>query len=276
MACIDKAEELKQTESELYAQRFENAKAISDNILQGFEHTESMLNEYISQAEARGHIVSKQYYQELKNNESDNIARLKRQRNEMIKTRDEAVKSGAITKYSESWYDMCAEIDSVTQAIEEGTTALIEYDNAMRDIDWQVFDLIQERISDVTEEANFLIDLMSYDKLFDDNGKLTDKGIATMGLHGQNYNTYMYAADEYAKEIADIDSKIANGELDGNSLDVINRRRELVGLQRESILAAEDEKQAIVDLVEEGINLELESLSDLIDKTNEAIDSQKD
>ena len=272
----DAVEELTETEAELYEQRFENVQSYYDGILQGFEHTESMLNEYISQSEAKGHIISKKYYQALIDNEKNNIAELKKEQSDLIAKRDEAVASGAIVKGSQAWYDMCAEIDSVTQAIEEGETSLIEYANAMRDIDWEVFDLIQERISDVTKEANFLIDLMSYDKLFDDNGKLTNKGMATMGLHGQNYNTYMYQADEYAKEVAKLDGQIANGELDGNSKEVIGYRRELIELQREAILNAEDEKQAIKDLVEEGINLELDALQELIDKKNEELESEKD
>ena len=273
LKCTDAAEELKETESELYAQRFENIQAQYDGILQGFEHTEAMLEEYINQAEAKGHIVSKKYYEVLIANEKNNIAQLRKEQADLIAERDRAVASGAIVKGSQAWYDMCSEIDGVTQAIEEGNTALIEYANSIRDIDWQVFDLIQERISDVNAEADFLIDLMSSDKLFDDNGKLTDKGMATMGLHGQNYNTYMYAADEYGKEIAKLDSQIAKDSYDQ---ELINRRRELVELQRESILAAEDEKSAIRDMVEEGINLELDALSELIDKKNEELESEKD
>lgn len=168
---------------------------------------------------------------------------------------------------------MCSEIDGVTQAIEEGTTALIEYDNAMRDIDWEVFDLIQERISAVSEEADFLIELMSSDKLHNDDGSLTDKGMATMGLHAQNYNAYMYQSDEYGKEIAKLDAQIAE---EPYNQELINRRNELLESQRESILAAEDEKQAIRDLVEEGINLELDALQELIDKKNEELESEKD
>ena len=276
LQCQDAFQDLAITEAQLYKRRFDMVQALYDGIIQGYEHTESMLNEYISQAEAKGHIVSKEYYRSLIANEEANIAQLKNEQAELIAKRDEAVASGAIKKGSQEWYDMCAEIDSVTQAIEEGETSMIEYANAMRDIDWQVFDLIQERISDVTAEADFLIDLMSNDKLFDDNGKLTDKGMSTMGLHGQNYNTYMYAADEYANEIAKLDEQIANGELDGDSQDVINRRRELVELQRESILAAEDEKQAIKDLIEEGINKELDALQERIDLHNEELDSMKD
>ena len=273
LQCKDAAVDLKRTEAELYEQRFELVQAQYDGILQGFEHTESMLNEYIAQAEAKGYIVSKEYYQALINNEKNNISELKEEQSALIRARDEAVASGRIVKGSQAWYDMCADIDAVTQSIEEGNTALIEYSNSIRDIEWQVFDLMQERISDVTKEADFLIDLMSYDKLFDDNGKLTDKGLATMGLHGQNYNTYMYAADDYAKEIAKLDKQIAKDPYDQ---ELINRRRELVELQRESILAAEDEKRAIVDLVEEGINLELEALQERIDLHNEELESMKD
>lgn len=270
--CTDAAEDLKQTEAELYAQRFENVQSQYDAILQGFEHTESMLNEYISQAEAKGHIVSKNYYEALKTNKQFEIDKLKEEQLALIAKRDEAEANG-VAKYSEEWYNMCAEIDGVTQAIEAGETALIEYDNAIRDIDWQVFDLIQERISDVTSEANFLIDLMSNDKLFDDNGNLTDKGIATMGLHGQNYNTYMYQADDYGAKVKEIDAQIADDPYDQ---ELINKRREYIELQRECILNAEDEKQAIVDLVEEGINLELDALQERIDKHNEELDSMKD
>ena len=142
-------------------------------------------------------------------NEKQNINTLKQEQSALIAERDKAVADGKITKYSEEWYNMCQEIDGVTQAIEEGTTALIEYNNALRDIDWQKFDLIQERISDVTAESEFLIELMSNKDLFDDNGKLTEQGAATMGLHALNYNTAMYQADDYGKEIATLDKQIA-------------------------------------------------------------------
>lgn len=273
LSCEDAIEELKETEAELYAQRFEHVQAEYDAILQGYEHTETMLNEYISQAEERGYIVSKKYYDALITNEKDNIAELKKEQADLINARDEAVASGKIDKCSEEWYNMCNEIDSVTQAIEESTTALLEYDNAMREIDWSIFDLIQERISDVAEEANFLIDLMSNEKLFGDDGKLTSQGLATMALHGQNYNSYMYQADEYGAEVAKLDKQIANDPYDQ---ELINRRNELLELQRESILAAEDEKNAIRDMVEEGIEYELDSLQELIDKKNEELESEKD
>lgn len=273
LACKDAIEELRESESKLYAQRFENIQTRYDGILQGYEHTEAMLNEYISQAEEQGYIVSKKYYKALIDNEKSNIAELKKEQADLIAERDNAVDSGAIAKYSEEWYDMCSDIDSVTKAIEEGNTALLEYARAMEEIDWRIFDLIQERISDITAESDFLIELMSNKDLFDDNGKFTEQGIATMGLHALNYNTAMYQSDDYGKEIDKLNKQISKDPYDQ---ELINRRNELLELQRESILAAESEKQAIKDLVEEGINLELDALQERIDLHNEELDSMKD
>lgn len=270
--CEDNLLDLQDDRMSKYMELFDNVLTKYDGILQGFDHTESMLDEYISQAEARGQMVSKDYYQALISNEKGNIVNLEKKRDELIKARDEWVAAGGDIN-SQDYFDMCSEIDATTQAIEEGETAILEYANSMRDIDWAVFDLLQERISNVTEEANFLIDLMSNDKLYDNNGRLTDQGMSTMGLHGQNYNVYMAQADKYADEIDRINRQLIIDPYDQN---LINRRDELLELQQESILAAEDEKNAIRDMVEEGINLELDALQERIDKYNEALESQKD
>lgn len=58
--------------------------------------------------------------------------------------------------------------------------------------------------------------------------------------------------------------------------DLIERRQELLELQRKSILAAEDEKQAMIDLVKDGIEAQLDSLKDLIDAYTDSLDSAKD
>ena len=169
--------------------------------------------------------------------------------------------------------EMVGQIDEVTLAITEANTSLIEMNNNIRDIEWEIFDLMQEKISQVTSEADFLIDMLSNDKLYDDRGQLTDEGMSTMGLHGMNYNTYMAQADKYAEEMLEISKQLAD---DPYNQDLIDRKQELLELQQESILATEDEKQAIKDMVEEGIELELDALEDLIDKYKEALDSQKD
>lgn len=271
--CRDAIEELRETESELYEQAFEHISTMFDGIVGQLEHFRNMIEGYVDQTETAGYLVSQEYYSVLIDNEEQTLAKLNEERNQLVASLNDAVNSGAITKESEAWYSMMEEINSVDEAIQDSTTSIIEFKNEIRQIEWDIFDKLQEAVSGITSESDFLVDLMSNDKLFDDRGQITDQGKATMGLHGVNYNTYMSQADEYGKAIDELNKEI---EKDPYNQTLLERRKELLELQQESILAAEDEKQALKDLVQEGIEAELDSLSDLIDKYTELLDSQKD
>lgn len=271
--CNDAILELKETQAELYETAFNHIVTQYEGFLSVIEHERNMLEEYISQSEASGHIVSTKYYDALINVEKANIDKLEKEKEALLTSLEEAVNSGTIKPDSEAWFEMCNQIDEVTQSITEANTSLIEMNNSIRDIEWSIFDMLQEQISNVAEEADFLIDLLSNDKLYDDRGQLTDEGMSTMGLHGMNYNVYMAQADKYAEEMLEINKKLAD---DPYNQELIERRQELLELQQDMIIAAEDEKQAIVDMVKEGIELELDALQELIDSYTEALDSQKD
>ena len=273
LACKDAILELKETESELYKQRFDNVASQYDGILGVIEHEKNMLEEYINQSEAQAWLVSANYYNALASNEKNNIAQLKKEKAAMLSELQNAMESGTIAKNSEAWFEMISAIDEVTLSITESETQLKEYAQTIQQLSWETFDLLHEKISGITEETEFLVELMSNDKLFDDNGQLTDKGSATMGLHGVAYNVNMAQADKYAVEAERLEKELAKDPYD---TELEERYREMISLQREHILAAEDEKEAIRDMVEEGIELELDALQERIDKYNEALDSQKD
>lgn len=168
---------------------------------------------------------------------------------------------------------MVSSIDEVTLAIEEANTQLLEYSQTLQQLEWEVFDLLQDKISSVVDETEFLIDLMSNKKLYDDNGQLTNEGSATMGLHGVAYNAYMHQADQAAAEIEKLKKQL---EADPYDTDLEERYREMIALQQDYILNAEGEKDAIRSLVEDGIQLEIEALEERIDKYNESLKSAKD
>lgn len=232
-----------------------------------------MLDEFVSQDEAKGYVISTEYYGAMIENQKKQKAELEKQRKEMLSELQKGMESGTIARGSEAWHEMVNSIDEVTKSIAEADTAILEFQNNIREIEWSVFDMIQEQISNIASEADFLIDVLDNEDLYTDKGQLTDNGMAAMGLHGMNYNVYMAQADKYAKEMQKIQEELAKDPYDQ---ELMKRKQELIELQQESILAAEDEKQAIIDMVEEGIEKELDSLQDLIDKRNEALDAQKE
>lgn len=271
--CKDAVEELTESVKELYQQAFDNIVEEFDNYISLIEHNKNIIDGYIEQDENAGYLVSTKYYDSLIALENQTLNQLTEERNRLIASLNEAVSSGNVKEYSDAWFKMQQDINDVNEAIQDSTSSLIDYKNAIQEIQWDIFDKIQDRISDINKESDFLIELMANDKLFDDKGKITDKGKATMGLHGVNYNTYMAQADDYRKEMEKIQKELAE---DPHNQTLIDRKRELLDLQREAIQSAEDEKEAIKDLVEEGIEKQLDSLQELIDKYNDALDSQKD
>lgn len=271
--CKDAILELKESIAELYQNKFDDVATDYENKLSLLEHLTNAYNNGIDDLEERGYLASTKYYEALRNVEKQNIDVRKQELADLTKQMSEAINSGSIAKGSEAWYEFQQQINEVKEAIQESETAMVEFSNSIREIKWEHFDYLQEQISNITEEANFLIDLMENSDLYTDNGQLTDTGMATMGLHGQNYNVYMAQADKYAEELLKLNKEIAE---DPNNTKLLERREELLESQRDAILAAEDEKQAIVDMVREGIELELDALQELIDRYTESLDSAKD
>lgn len=271
--CRDAVEELRESVRDLYKEAFDNVVTLYDGMLSQIEHRQKILEGYIDQTETQGYIVSTKYYDALISNEQTKLEKLTKQRQDLINAMNEAIVNGDIEVNSEQWYSMQEEINGVNEAIQDAETSLIEFNNSIRELKWDIFDKVQDRISTITDEADFLIDLMSDEDMYDDKGIVTKQGTATYGLHGVNYNVYMSQADQYRKEMEAIQKELAD---DPYNETLIERRNELLELQQESIIAAEDEKEAIRDLVEEGIKKQLEALDELIDKYLDVIDSQKE
>lgn len=271
--CRDAILQLTESMAELYQNKFNDIATDYENRLALLEHLTNTYNNGISDIEERGYLASVKFYEALRETESQKIDMQRQQLADLTKAMSEALNSGLIAEGSEAWYGFQQSINEVKEAIQESETAMVQFANSIRETNWEHFDYLQEQIGNIAEEADFLIDLMDMYKLYTDNGQLTDLGMSTMGLHGQNYNIYMAQADKYAEELKKINADIAN---DPNNTKLLEHRQELLEAQRDSILAAENEKEAIVDMVREGIELELDALRELIDKYEDAMDSAKD
>ena len=102
----------------------------------------------------------------------------------------------------------------------------------------------------MNDELEFLYGLLGdEDKMFDDKAIVNDAGITGFGILSAQYNVAMQEAQKYASEIKKINSELAK---DPYNQDLIERRQELYDSQRKAIEGANDYKDSIVDLVEEG------------------------
>ncbi|MSS63709.1 phage tail tape measure protein [Velocimicrobium porci] len=227
------------------------------------------LQSYIDLAEAKGQGIGKAFYERSKELQKNETNALKKKKKELENQLKNDVKIGRIKVNSDEWYEALDVINECEKGINESRKAQEEFNKSVKQLDWSNFDMMISKLDDITNESNFLINLMSNKKLVDKNGSFTNEGITAQAQHVMNYNIYMKKADELASEIAKIPTDTTNK-------DDLERRNELIKLQQDSILSAESEKKAIIDLVDQGIQAEIKSMSDLISKKKEALDAEKD
>lgn len=279
-ALTDATKEAANAEAEYAQSIVENAKKKLDNIaayydsfMSQWENRSSMIETYMDRMQTQGYNLSTKFYEAQIEQEQSIVDNLSEKYKAMKRNFEAAVQNGDITKGTQEYYEMKDSVDQVANSLAEAENKVFELQASIRDLKWEQFDQLQDSISRITSESDFLIDLMSHKDMFDDDGKMTEQGLATLGLHGVNYNTYMAQADKYKEEMLRISEELAK---DPYNQKLIDRKNELVDAQQKSILSAENEKDAMKDLIKDGIENELDSLQDLIDKYLDAIQAQKD
>lgn len=268
-------ETAKQDKADLAKEKFDNISSDYDNKISSNEQKKTALNNKISLAQEQGKQISAAYYKSLISSEKGEKNKLIKERKDLQKSLNDAVIKGSIKKGSDEWHEMVSAINEVTNAIDESTQSIVEYQNALRQLKWDAFDKSMETVKRINSENDYYIDLMSHKDMTDkDTGNFTKYGTATIGLHKTNYDNYLAQADEYQREYNKIMRQIEKGELSMSDENVIQRLRDLQDAHRDAKKSAEDELQSIQDLVKQGYEAQTDALSELIDKYKKLKDSE--
>lgn len=273
--CNDKIRDLNQNLKELQKTKFDNVVSQFEDISSSISHAVTMLDKYIDLADKHGYYASPELYQKQLEQYNNTLNTLTSERDTLQSKLQESVQSGLVEEGSEAWNDMLQQIQSVNEEIVDTVINIQEVGNSLRDLNFTIFERGQDDISNLVSEGQFYVDLL--DKmnkdLYDDDGKITNEGLTVQGIHSENYAAYLKQADFYAKEISAIEAELAN---DPANTTLIDKKQEYIEAQRESVLAAYDEKNAIIDLIKDGYDKASDALSKLIDKRKEALEAEKD
>lgn len=271
----DKIQELNISLSELAQKKFDNIVTQFEDMEKVFTDTNDILDKLVDYAETKGRIISKSYYEAMLQNENENNKLLVQQRDQMVSELNNMLNSSSVSQDSEALNDLKQQIDEVNGSIVESNKSIQEFSNNMRQADWDLFDLVQDKITGIADEIEFVQSLLEdRDNLTDGhlNRGLTNEGLAQLGNYASKYNIYMSQAEKYASEIKKIEADIAK---DPANKDLIDRKEELIKAQRDVILSANDEKKSMIDLARNGYDAMLEVLQELIDKRKEYLDNEK-
>lgn len=269
---IDKQTAIAQ-KAELAQQKFSNISTEMDNKRHKYEQTATELNAKMSLYEERGNGASANWYVRLQKTEQKEYDSLIEKRKKQIKELDDSVANGSIKKGSTEWYDMKSQIDDTTNSINDAKKALAEYNNQILQVHWDRVDEYVSKLQNLTTETDFVINELSRKDLTSDKtGGLTKEGNAVAGLHVSNYKVYQTEAKKYQSEIEKINKQLAD---DPYNQKLIAHKEELVKSYQDAIAGAQDEKYAVIDLIENGYASLKNHISDLIDQYNDLISSEK-
>ena len=272
LAAKDAIQDLTTKEAELYKQRFDNEKTYFEQRISETESAISVLNTFNERLTEGGRLGSKFLIGKELGKERTKLAQLNKEYSSLVEKRDDAVKNGNVITGSEMWYDMTASINDVGQAIAETEKNIVSLNKNMKELDWDRWDAIHDAINGVSNELEFLYNLIDEDKMFDDTGKITNQGVTAFALLAQEYDTYLSEAQRYQEEINSTQEALNNDKYNQN---LVDKLMELKKSQQDVISNAEKVKDAMIDVTKNGIKKQIDYIKDLIDEYEDLLDKQK-
>lgn len=258
---------------QLAKSRFDNIQSQFEEVLGKVNSIKDLYSKDNDLLEEQGWFASTLLNNSMMEQEQKNLEKLEQERDALTKALNSAMASGKIEAESEDWYSMQSAIDDCTSSIYDAKKALVDYDNAIRQINWDAFDRTRDDVNNLIDETQFLVDLLKDEDITDDNGNMNDNGKAAQALIAQKYQLYLNQAKAYKDEILKINEELANDPYDKELLD---RKQELIKAQQEAINSSISEKDALKDLVQEGYDTFLDKLDEVIQKYKDLMNQQKD
>lgn len=247
--------------------QFDNLKEAFDFDTSVIEHALQTIQNKVDLLELKGQFANESYYNGMIKYTQKQLDTLKNERTQL-----QSILNNTLHKQGTAeWNDMYSTLMDIDKEIDSMTNNLVDFNNTIRDLNWEIFEYLEESLNRITEETDYYVELMSKKHLFDENGQITNYGTASMALHAAAYDVYKQQAQDYYEEVQDLQKQLINGAGD----EVLAQYNEMVKAHQDAVLAAEDEKQSILDLIEDGYNAQLDALQRLIDKKKEQLNAEK-
>lgn len=272
--------EIEQEIKALSVDKFNDIKDAFNNVNDVFNDRQAYIEEYMNYLEALGIDVPAEMYEELIANEEDRQAS-NRASLESLRRQLAEMEANGYTAEDDEWVQAQADIRALEKEILASETAMAQWNKTIQEMSFEKFDEFLKRISDICDELENVYGLISDEDVALEDGSWTEEGIMSLGLMTQKMAIAKEQAEEYAKEIDKLNEEYKKGTM--SEQDYYDRLMELKNGQWESINAYKEAKDAIVDInearidmIEEGIQKEIDAYEELIGLKKKELESERD
>lgn len=277
-----KAQDCADAIAELNAQYVELANQRLSNIQQDFESiidvTDAIYENYSAGnaiREARGQsadISNLQIMIEQRNNAAN---WLRGEFSKMDQELTNLMNQGTIKKYSEDWYAWQAELHNISAALKENQADVIDLQQQIREVRWETFEDAVSKIDAANDELDHTLSLIDdLNSFVSDSGALNSNGIAKLGLLTRQLGNARELVADYEKAMQLLSTDLYNGNISQEQYN--EELKEYKSAQQDAISSVKEYRDAIIDLVKDGINRETEAMQKLVDQRKADLQAQKD
>ena len=243
---------------------------------------EQLQNE-IDLLEAKGQKADASYYKEQE--------KLEKQRLELLKGQKQAaldrlkVVEAAEGKGSENWWEIANTLNDIEGEIDDVTASIVDLQDTIGEIDVYRFEEFNTRLGNIVDKLGTVRDLIApngEEDWFDKEGSWTEAGVAVLGTHLQELETYKQGYQDTMDELAKYEPAYEGNEAYYETLGIhseqeyYDKTEELISQQYDYAKSISDTEQSVVDMYESNIDAVEEYTQTLIDSYNDYIDGVKE
>ena len=249
--------------------RFDKVQERYDNKAGLIEQRKNAVSNSLSVAEAKGQLIGEAYYTRQADAVKSDM-KLKQEEAGKLAKKLSTIKFG-----SDEWYEAQEALNGVYESIQQDEQELAEFQKSINELKFYRFDELLNKLGDITDETDFLIDMLDSDNLFDsDTGMITDDGITAIGLTAQNYDVYLAEAEEYKQMLSDVKDMYDAGTISLGEYEEYQRKYSQS--QRDAIKNANEAKKAVISYVKDGLDAQNKALEEAVNKQKELLQQEKD
>lgn len=184
------------------------------------------------------------------------------------------VADGTIAKNTDTWNKWQEEINKVKKSIVDCDSALADLKKSIMEIRYSKFEQSLDNLDFTGDMASSVRDLMNKEGIYDDDVQLTSTGYAQLALMSTELTSAKQKTVNYQAAINALKKDLKNGNI--TQAQYNEKLQEYQKGQMDAAKSAKSAKDAILDLVKNGIENQTEAMEKLINKRKEELQKMKE
>lgn len=184
------------------------------------------------------------------------------------------VADGTIGMYTDTWNKWQEEINGVKKSIIEADEALNDLKKSIMEVRFNNFTKAIDNLDFKSDMSSAIQDLLLEEGIYDDDVKITSTGYTKLGLLGTDLVNAKQKVTDYNEAIRALKENYKQGNI--SQADFNEQLQEYQKDQMDAVSATKTARDAIIDLIKDGIEKETDAMDELISKRKDDLDKQKE